>query len=65
MYLKFLQFLVGALILIHSAESKCEKTNQINSKTFKIDLDKPARERFKEPAVYFKEPVLKWYELEK
>ena len=62
---KFILFLLFALILFNSAELKCEKTSQVNVKTFKIDLDKPARERFKDSAIYFKEPVLKWFELEK
>jgi len=65
MFFKFVLLLVCTLVLFDLVELKCEKQNQLNVKTFKIDLNKAPRDRFKEVAVYFKEPVLKWYELEK
>ena len=61
-------FLLSTLALISTlalVESKCERGNHNEIKRFKINLDLPAAERFKESSAYYKESLLKWFDKEK
>ena len=41
--------------------NECQPNNTISIKRFKIDLDLPPAERFKESTAYFKDPLLNFY----
>jgi hypothetical protein len=45
--------------------SKCEPKSILELKRFKIDLDKPASERFQETASFFRENLIDWFSSEK
>jgi hypothetical protein len=46
-----------ALLSITSISAECVKKSSKELKTFIIDLDKPARERFAETSAYFKDQI--------
>jgi hypothetical protein len=46
-------------------EAKCERENSREIRSFTIDLDKPARERFKESSAFYKEELWAWFNTEK
>ena len=53
------------LILIEKVDSKCERHNDFPVRTYKIDLDLPPSERFKQVVLDFKEPIIRWLNFEK
>lgn len=42
-------------------DAKCERNSPKQLKRFKIDLDAPPKERFKESALYFKDGFLEYF----
>jgi hypothetical protein len=53
------------IVLDTSSANKCQTGSAIDVKRFKIDLDLPAAERFKEPTAYFKDNILNWLTAER
>jgi hypothetical protein len=64
MFEKALLLLLISALLEYS-ECACQKASTRPVKTYKIDLDKPARERFIQPASDFKNEIAALIEYEK
>jgi hypothetical protein len=60
-----LSILVYIILQINEIDCKCERQSERLVKVYKIDLDKPASERFIEPVKDFAKPLLSWLETEK
>lgn len=58
-------FLVAALAFLEYSECACQKASTRPVKTYKIDLDKPARDRFIQPAIDYKDEIAALIEYEK
>jgi hypothetical protein len=52
-------------ISINEIDCKCERQSERPVKVYKIDLDRPASQRFIEPVKDFAKPLLSWLEAEK
>lgn len=58
-------FFLIEIFVVNDAKSECMNSYIKPFKTYKIDLDKPARERFSQPSIDFQDEIRALFEARK